>query len=82
MLAILFRPWCITMDAHKVFPRILADDSLIMATVLGNDPKGDRLDAVLCLMQAAWAQRQREQGDTRWGLPADMDPVEGWILSA
>ena len=49
---------------------------------LVSDPKGDRLDAVLCLMQAAWAQRQREQGDTRWGLPADMDPVEGWILSA
>ena len=49
---------------------------------LVSDPKGDRLDAVLCLMQAAWAQRQREQGDTRWGLPADLDPVEGWILSA
>lgn len=49
---------------------------------LVSDPKGDRLDAVLCLMQAAWAQRQREQGDIRWGLPADLDPVEGWILSA
>lgn len=47
-----------------------------------SDPKGDRLDAVLCLMQAAWAQRQREEGDTRWGLPATLDPVEGWILSA
>lgn len=50
--------------------------------LLVSDPKGDRLDAVLCLMQAAWAQRQREQGDIHWGLPADMDPVEGWILSA
>lgn len=49
---------------------------------LVSDPKGDRLDAVLCLMQAAWAQRQREQGDTHWGLPASLDPVEGWILSA
>lgn len=49
---------------------------------LVSDPKGDRLDAVLCLMQAAWAQRRREQGDIRWGLPADLDPVEGWILSA
>lgn len=47
-----------------------------------SDAKGDRLDAVLCLMQAAWAHRQREQGDVRWGLPAHMDPVEGWILSA
>ncbi len=49
---------------------------------LVSDPKGDRLDAVLCLMQAAWAQRQREQGNTHWGLPPAMDPVEGWILSA
>ncbi len=46
------------------------------------DAKGDRLDAVLCLMQAAWAQRQREEGCAQWGLPAHMDPVEGWILSA
>ena len=47
-----------------------------------SDPKGDRLDAVLCLMQAAWAHAQREAGDTHWGLPAHLDPVEGWILSA
>ncbi|TDP85752.1 uncharacterized protein DUF429 [Aquabacterium commune] len=47
-----------------------------------SDPKGDRLDAVLCLMQAAWAQRQREEGNAHWGLPPTLDPVEGWILSA
>jgi hypothetical protein len=47
-----------------------------------SDAKGDRLDAVLCLMQAAWAQRQREQGQALWGLSPGMDPVEGWILSA
>lgn len=49
---------------------------------LVSDPKGDRLDAVLCLMQAAWAQQRREEGDTRWGLPLLVDPVEGWILTA
>lgn len=49
---------------------------------LVSDPKGDRLDAVLCLMQAAWAHAQREAGHTRWGLPDAIDPVEGWILSA
>jgi hypothetical protein len=40
------------------------------------DPGGDRLDAVLCLVQAACAA-QREG----CGLPADVDPVEGWIVS-
>lgn len=49
---------------------------------LVSDPKGDRLDAVLCLMQAAWAQQRREEGDSRWGLPEHVDPVEGWILTA
>lgn len=46
------------------------------------DPKGDRLDAVLCLMQAAWAHQRLSEGDTRCGLPEAMDPVEGWILTA
>nr|MBP7503602.1 DUF429 domain-containing protein [Aquabacterium sp.] len=49
---------------------------------LAADPKGDRLDAVLCLMQAAWAQAQHQAGATRWGLSPDLDPVEGWILTA
>lgn len=42
-----------------------------------DDASGDRLDAVLCLMQAGWAQTQPD-----YGLPAAMDPLEGWILSA
>lgn len=46
---------------------------------LAEDPSGDRLDAVLCLVQAAWAERE---GPPRWGLPADVDPLEGWILTA
>jgi len=41
------------------------------------DASGDRLDAVLCLMQAAWAGRQ-----PNFGLPAGVDPLEGWIVSA
>lgn len=39
------------------------------------DASGDRLDAVLCLVQAARASR----GD-RYDLPASVDPVEGWIV--
>jgi hypothetical protein len=49
---------------------------------LVDDATGDSLDAVLCLVQAAWAERAAEQGDERWGLPADLDPLEGWILTA
>ncbi|NKI95328.1 DUF429 domain-containing protein [Rhizobacter sp. SG703] len=41
------------------------------------DASGDRLDAVLCLMQAAWAAAQ-----PGFGRPADADPLEGWIVSS
>ena len=41
------------------------------------DPKGDLLDAVLCAVQAAWAHERRQ---ARFGLPHDLDPVEGWIV--
>jgi len=43
---------------------------------LVSDATGDRLDAVLCAMQAAWAWQRR---DNNYGLPADIDPLEGWI---
>jgi hypothetical protein len=48
---------------------------------LVDDASGDSLDAVLCLVQAAWAQAQYEAGDVRYGLPA-CDPLEGWIVTA
>lgn len=46
---------------------------------LADDASGDCLDAVLCLMQAAWAAQQGAPG---YGLPADMDALEGWIVTA
>ncbi|MDB5882990.1 MAG: hypothetical protein JWP43_2868 [Ramlibacter sp.] len=46
---------------------------------LVHDASGDSLDAVLCLVQAAWAQRQ---GAPLYGLPAGLDPLEGWIITA
>ncbi len=49
---------------------------------LVDDASGDGLDAVLCLMQAAWAQAQHEQGAPRYGLPEQMDPLEGWIVTS
>jgi hypothetical protein len=45
------------------------------------DASGDSLDAVLCMLQAAWAQVQYEAGDVHYGLPM-CDPLEGWILTA
>jgi hypothetical protein len=44
-----------------------------------DDASGDSLDAVLCLMQAAWAARH---GAPHFGLPPGMDPLEGWIVTA
>ena len=50
--------------------------------MLVDDATGDALDAVLCLMQAAWAEQQHLQGHVRYGLPAQVDPLEGWIITA
>jgi len=41
------------------------------------DASGDRLDAVLCLLQAAWARTQPD-----YGRPAEADTLEGWIVTA
>lgn len=46
---------------------------------LVDDASGDSLDAVLCLVQAAWGA---QQGAPLYGLPATLDPLEGWIVSA
>ena len=41
------------------------------------DATADRLDAVLCLMQAGWAAARPNHG-----LPTDADKLEGWIVTA
>ena len=41
------------------------------------DASGDTLDAVLALVQAAWAAEQ-----PRFGWPEGVDALEGWIVSA
>ena len=46
---------------------------------LVDDPRGDWLDAVLALVQAAGCARRRAP---HFGAPADADPLEGWIASA
>lgn len=57
-------------DAEETRNQLLADGS------------GDRLDAVICMLQAAWAAARHAQGDALYGLPHDLDPLEGWIVTA
>jgi hypothetical protein len=61
-------PFGFPLDSPRVLLRSLVDDAT-----------GDRLDAVLAAMQAAWCLRRRARN---WGLPHAIDPVEGWIASA
>ena len=44
---------------------------------LVDDASGDALDATLCLLQVAWAA-----GQPHWGLPREVDGLEGWIITA
>lgn len=52
------------------------------ADVLVADGSGDSLDAVLCLVQAAWSWQRHLAGHPNWGLPPGIDPLEGWIVTA
>jgi dihydroorotase len=52
---------------------------LIDMRVFVGEPGADRLDAVLCLVQAAWAWSRR---DANYGLPVRADRIEGWIVGA
>ena len=40
------------------------------------DAAGDRVDALMCAVQAAWAWNLREEG---FGMPREADTAEGWI---
>lgn len=55
-------------------PRLFATHGQRQALL--EDAGGDLLDAALALLQAATAARH---GPPRFGLPAAMDPLEGWI---
>jgi hypothetical protein len=49
----------------------------VMRRALIADASGDTLDAVLCLVQAAFASRRAD-----FGLPETVDAIEGWIVGA
>jgi hypothetical protein len=46
------------------------------------DARGDDIDAVLCLLQAAWGLQRAGSPGPGHGLPERFDPLEGWIVSA
>jgi hypothetical protein len=56
--------------------------SQVQRDLLVDDAGGDALDAVVCMLQAAWGLRQHLQGAPLYGLPVGMDALEGWIVSA
>ena len=62
------RPLGITLVMGRALERLLVTDG-----------SGDSLDAVICAVQAAWAWQRRRRN---YGLPADIEPGEGWIVTA
>lgn len=67
---------CLERGDHRFGPSLVAAAAQRSACI--DDASGDSLDAVLCLLQAAWAWQRR---DHCFGLPDAVDPVEGWIVS-
>lgn len=49
---------------------------------LQHDAQGDRIDSVMCLIQAAWGSQRASNPGAGYGLPLDIDPLEGWIVTA
>lgn len=47
------------------------------AQLLIDDPSADRLDAVLCAVQAGWAYVHQTKA---YGIPDVADSLEGWIV--
>jgi hypothetical protein len=44
-----------------------------------DDPSGDSIDAAICALQASKGQ---QYGGPHYGLPSDVDSIEGWIVTA
>lgn len=68
------------LGATRLGLALILDESL--RAMLLADARGDRIDAVLCLVQAAWGFLRKDAPSGAFGLPSGIDPLEGWILSA
>jgi hypothetical protein len=62
--------------AHPLGIVLRCGDTALL-DAMATDGTGDLLDCVLCLVEAAWAWARRDAG---YGLPLQIDPVEGWIV--
>jgi len=60
---------------HPLDLKVRMRDSL--RDIILADASGDALDSILCAVTAAWAEKQ-----PRFGIPADVDVCEGWIVGA
>ena len=58
---------------HPLGIRLAGDDRLLGRALA--DGSGDTLDAIVCAVQAGWALQQ-----PAYGVPADIDPIAGWIV--
>jgi hypothetical protein len=67
------------LEAGRTRLRLALKLSHAQRDALVADASGDSLDAVLCMVQAGWALRE---GPPRYGLPEELDPLEGWIVTA
>jgi hypothetical protein len=63
-------------DALLALYGLKLDLSEAIAAELVGDPMGDKLDAVLCAIQAGWSYLRRDQG---YGIPP-FHELEGWIV--
>lgn len=64
--------------AHPLDVRVAIDEADRRSLV--DEGSADRLDALLCAIEAAWAWQRHADGHPRYGLPARIDPLEGWIV--
>ena len=63
--------------AHRLGTSLAIDARL--ADEMIAECSGDRLDAAICAVQAAWGWAHRAD---HYGLAPDVDPCEGWIVGA
>ncbi len=69
--------WALVEGAHPYALRVDLPMGLAQAAI--DDASGDTLDAIACAMMAGWAAARASRN---YGLPARIDPVEGWIVGA
>jgi hypothetical protein len=64
-------------DALAPYQLTLQLDDSVCSDSFSGDPSGDKIDALLCAIQAAWAYQQTSPA---FGIPSHCDALEGWII--